>query len=154
MGSVIDTPENLVHTRGMRILASTLASYRANAWTYEQLPTGTREHGHYAYAVGILQSAPLADRLRQKNATAHQIRSRVGVRLQMRIRPDNAIADYRTALSAGVAIRAALVGGASIETTEGPQHWHWEETTNRSVADATGLLIEQIYTVSHRVTTI
>jgi len=153
MGSTITTTEDQVHARAMSTLATELAAYRAIPLMYDLLPAGTRADAHTAYAVAVLHSEPLTDRVRQMGR-AVQIRSRVGVRIQMRVRAGKQTDDYQTALAAGSAVRAALVTQASIETTHGPQAWRWDSSDHRGVADGTGVLIEQIYTVEHRITSV
>ena len=148
--------EALVYQRGMATLDAELAStYRASPWVYEMMATGTREVAHLSFAVAVLETEMTSPDDRQRANTPTNLRSRVGVRLVARIRPDGTRADVAAAYAAGVLARAALIRQAEgVQAAQGAQSWRWIRTTTSVVGDGTHLLIEQVYTVHHLVPTI
>jgi hypothetical protein len=151
--------EAAVYRRGMAVLDAQLAStYRASPWMYEALPGGTREVGHLSFAVAVLETEMQStdDRQRATTQIGLQLRSRVGVRLMARIRQDGGLqGDIATAYSAGESARAALIDAATgNDATNGPQTWRWVRTSSTMAADSTHLVIDQVYTVQHRETSV
>ena len=146
---------DLVYARAVSSLSALSGTLELAPWLYGQQPTGTRELGHDTYSIGILSTSLQNPLHRQKAGKQVDFKSEVGVMVMGRIRPDNASADYQTALSRVETVYAQLIDDADgTENSQGQQDWRFESVTHQLAADGTHLASDLRFTVWHNVTTI
>ncbi len=119
--------------------------FEATPWPYELMPVG-ESRSHRTYGVGVIRATPLDPLDKQANGRTLNSLAEVGVRLQVRLRPEDPISDYQDAQLDGDLVLASMIDEAdSGSGGKAQQKWHWLSTTCRIVGDGTFLLIEQRY---------
>lgn len=135
-----------VQQRASDTIVAQLSTMKPSPWLYDMLPGGSRDVGHLAYGVGIVESRPVDQQGKQRAGEALNAEARVGVRIMYALRSADAEVAYRGGLAISDLVVAAMIDTADSDGANATQKWWWNSTTARVVADGTYLLIEQRYT--------